>query len=47
VAGWPRVSSVDGDGMSLKLNLLPAAGQDIVVREAEPKAPDQVEEVPY
>jgi hypothetical protein len=34
--------------MSLKLNnLLPAAGQDIVVRKAEPKTPDQVEEVPY
>jgi hypothetical protein len=37
----------DGDGMSLKLNLLPLAGQDIVVRKAKPKSTDQVDEVPY
>jgi hypothetical protein len=37
----------DGDGMSLKLNLLPVAGQDIVVRKAKPKSPDQVDAVPY
>jgi hypothetical protein len=33
--------------MSLKLNLRPVAGQDIVARKAKPKTPDQVDEVPY
>jgi len=48
---WTSVGAAwaheDGDGMSLKLNLLPIAGQDIVVRKAKPKAADQVDEVPY
>lgn len=37
----------DGDGMSLKLNLMPLAGQDVVIRMAKPKTTDQVEEVPF
>jgi len=31
----------------LKLNLMPLAGQDVVIRMAKPKTTDQVEEVPY
>jgi hypothetical protein len=42
-----RHGRTSGDGMTLKLNLLPAAGQDIVVRKAKPKVADQVDEVPY
>jgi hypothetical protein len=41
----PPAPTADGLGMSLKLNLLPIAGQDVVIRRCERNTTDPTDDV--